>query len=338
MKCKLKRLGLPLVIGILFVLPVLDYLHYRHNTAFTGMSSSGIYEYWVSCVTKIGEFNLGLLNINEPFYLPDQFYQHYLWFLSLLILFFIILGGVCFLKKNWVFSQFNPNKYTQNSGYSLLKVFLLSGMVLSGYYYAVIQFVPSESTFFTMGNIIQLQPARLGLYFGGFLLGILSFTKHWFNNDKTPTTVAKAGSTTLLLLLGTILIGKMYFDMAVPSFELQLTYALTYNFLCLSCLLLLITTAKKYWNTPSRTHQKITLNSYNMYLFHYVPIIIVQLLLSSITTIPALIKSLIVFCITLVICFGLSEYIVRPLHVKIKLTQQKIKKYLFVQRLEVRAS
>jgi hypothetical protein len=323
-KCKLKRLGFPLIIGMLFVLPILDYLYYRHNTSYIGVPSSGLSEYWVSCVTKIGEFNLGLLNINEPFYMPDQFYQHYLWFLSLLIVFFIALGGFYLLKKDWIFSPYQPTERTRIFGKSFLKVFVLSGILLSGYYYAVIQFVPSEATFFTMGNIIQLQPARLGLYFGGFLLGVFAFSRHWFKNDETPTTVTKAGLITFLLLVGTIFVGKMYFDAIIPSSELQLTFALTYNFLCLSSLLLLITTAKKYWNTPSKTHQKLTLNSYNIYLFHYTPIIIIQLLLSNITVVPSVIKSLIVFSMTLVICFGLSEYIVRPLHTKIKLVQQKI--------------
>ena len=322
--CKLKRLGLPLIVGILFVLPILDYLHYRHTATFSGTSSSGLSEYWISCVTKIGEFNLGLLNISEPFYLPDQFYQHYLWFLSLLIVFFVALSVFCLLKKGFGYPRTKASEYSRVFGKSFQKVFILSGFLLSGYYYAIIQFVPSEATFFTIGNIIQLQPARLGLYFGGFLLGIFAFTRNWFKNDETPTTVFKAGSVTTLLLLGTILIGKLYFDSVIPSSEIQFTFALTYNFLCLSTLLLLITAAKKYWNTPSKTHQKLTLNSYNIYLFHYAPIIIIQLLLSSVTTIPALIKSVIVFTMTLIICFGLSEYVVRPLHCKVKIIQQKI--------------
>lgn len=321
---KLKRLGLPLIIGILFVLPILDYIHYRHSATFSGVASSGLSEYWISCVTKIGEFNLGLLNINDPFYMPDQFYQHYLWFLSVLIVFFIALSGFYFLKKEWIFDQTKSSKQSQIFGKSFQKVFILSGILLSGYYYVIIQFVPSEATFFTMGNIIQLQPARLGLYFGGFLLGIIAFTKNWFKNEEIPTTVFKAGSATVLLLLGTILTGKLYFDSVIPSSEVQLAFALMYNFLCLSTLLLLITTAKKYWNTPSKAHQKLTLNSYNIYLFHYAPIIIIQLLLSSESTIPAIIKSIIVFTMTLIICFGLSEYIVRPLHYKIKTIQQKI--------------
>ncbi|UCH38276.1 MAG: acyltransferase family protein [Candidatus Bathyarchaeota archaeon] len=323
--CKLKRLGLPLIVGILFVLPILDYLHYRHTVTFSGTPSSGISEYWISCVTKIGEFNMGLLNIHEQFYMPDQFYQHYLWFLSLLIVFFVVLSGFYFLKKEWVYNPSNTSEHSRVFGKSFQKVFFISGLLLSGYYYAIIQFVPSEATFFTMGNIIQLQPARLGLYFGGFLLGIFAFTKNWFKNDEAPTTVFKAGSTTIILLVGTILIGKLYFESLIPSSEIQLSFALMYNFLCLSTLLLLITTAKKYWNTPSKTHQKLTLNSYNIYLFHYAPIIIIQLLLSSITTIPAVIKSVIVFSITLIICFGLSQYIVRPMLRKLKDIHQNIR-------------
>ena len=322
--CKLKRLGLPLLVGILFVLPILDYLLFQHTATSADIPSSGLSEYWISCVTKIGEFNLGLLNINKPFYMPDQFYQHYLWFLSLLIVFFVALSGFYLLKKDWIYTQTPLSKHSRVFGKSFQKVFIFSGILLSGYYYAIIQFVPSESTFFTMGNIIQLQPARLGLYFGGFLLGIFAFTRNWFKSDELPTTVFKAGSMTALLLLGTILIGKLYFDSVIPTSEIQFTFALIYNFLCLSTLLLLITAAKKYWNTPSKTHQKLTLNSYNIYLFHYAPIIIIQLLLSSVTTVPAIIKSIIVFTMTLIICFGLSNYIVRPLQSKVKIIQQKI--------------
>ncbi len=149
---KLKRLGLPLIIGILFVLPILDYIHYRHSATFSGVASSGLSEYWISCVTKIGEFNLGLLNINDPFYMPDQFYQHYLWFLSVLIVFFIALSGFYFLKKEWIFDQTRFSKQSQIFGKSFQKLFILSGILLSGYYYVIIQFVPSEATFFTMGR------------------------------------------------------------------------------------------------------------------------------------------------------------------------------------------
>lgn len=307
-KCKFKRLGIPLIFGILLVLPILDYFQFLFETPNIAFSSTSLFEYWGRCVRKVGEFNLGLINIHESFNMFDQIYLHHFWFLSLLISFFTIFVVFYGLKKDWFKSKSSVTEGRSVFGKSFFILLAFFGFVQSGYYLLSLQFVPTEGTFFTLGNMIQFQPARLGMYFGYFLLGVYAYSRNWFRNHETPTTVSKSGLITLSLSLGTVLVGSRILGFSSPSFGLHLVFSLFYNFLCLSFLFFLISITIKYWNQPSFNNHRLIRNSYNIYLLHYIPAVVLPVLLSGWIGVPAIIKSTIVFIGSFLISYSISEY------------------------------
>jgi hypothetical protein len=230
-----------------------------------------------------------------------------------LISFFVIFAIFYVLKRKWFKNESSIKENRSVFGKSFFILLLFFGLIESGYYLLSLQFVPTEGTFFTLGNLIQFQPARLGMYFGYFLLGIYAYSRNWFRNYNTPTTVTKSGLITLSLSFGTVLAGSRLLGFSSPSFGLHLVFALFYNFLCLSFLIFLISITIKYWNRPSFTRHRLSQNSYKIYLLHYIPAVVIPALLSGWIGVPIIMKSIIVFFGSFLISYGFSEYGIRLL-------------------------
>jgi hypothetical protein len=308
-KCKFKRLVIPLIFGALFVLPILDYFKFFFENPNITFSSVSLFEYWVRCVHKISEFNFGLINIQKLFNIQEQFYLHHFWFLSLLLSFFTIFLVLYRLKKDWFKSNVTQsgNSFSKSSFVPLI----FFGLVESVYYSLSILFVPTEATFLTLGNLIQFQPARLGTYFGYFLLGIYGHSRNWFRNQLTQISVSKSVLITLSLSLGTVMVRTRILGLSSPSFGLYLVFSLFYNFLCLSFLFSLISITTKYWNRPTFNNHRLIRNSYKIYLLHYIPAVVIPVLISGWIGVPSIIKSIIVFIGSILISYSISEYGVR---------------------------
>ncbi|SLM28871.1 putative Acyltransferase family protein [Desulfamplus magnetovallimortis] len=85
-KAKFKRLGLPVLICFPIVTPLFQFIyHYRSSNVLIYKS---FYSYWVEYMQIAGEFYTGvILSFNRP-------HQSHLWFISLLLLFFIMFGFI----------------------------------------------------------------------------------------------------------------------------------------------------------------------------------------------------------------------------------------------------
>lgn len=88
LKGKLRRLGIPWLVCILTICPILPLnYHFTRN----GLSLSMSYgELWVVLFRNAADFNIGLIVSMNELMINNQFYQRYMWFFSLL--FFFILN------------------------------------------------------------------------------------------------------------------------------------------------------------------------------------------------------------------------------------------------------
>lgn len=315
LKSKLKRLGIPLLLISIFLLPFLDYIHYYTQSVNREILLTNFIEYWLSTIGKIIEFDIGLLDLSTYSYMTEQFYLRYAWFLSILLAFSFIFSFIYVIWKKWLnrIDQDvgnDKNTYTEKETMIIL---ILSGVIIGTTYFIVDYYTSIGNAFFTLGNIVQFQPIKLGMYTSYFSLGIYAHSKKWFVDNKPLATVKVSAIATSILSIIMILTGRAYFRDANHSFTLSLGFAYSLAFLGLSFLVLFTSLALKYWNQTSSFHQKVAPNSYRMYLVHYIPVMIFPLLLSDWTGIIAEIKFILIFIASVLVTYGISQHILRPL-------------------------
>jgi fucose 4-O-acetylase-like acetyltransferase len=326
LKGKVKRLGIPMFLIILLVLPALDYLHYYIQSLAHGIPAVGYIEYWLLAISKIMEFNVGLLDMSTYSYMTDQFYMRYAWFLSELLVFMVIFSLLYVIKKRWL-DRVNTTKIGEkiSTRESAWKIIILTGIMISLSYFLVDYFTPAGMAFFTIGNIIQFQPVKLGMFAGYFALGLIIYSGKWFSNGIPLASLKKSVLVIALLSIAIILIGRMYVRDTSHSPILYMLFALTFTFLGLAFLILLTSLALKYWNRPSLFQREVVPNSFSMYLVHYIPVMILPLLLSGLS-IPAEIKWIVVSTASILISYGISRYVLKPMPLMFSNARRKLKK------------
>ena len=315
-KNKIKRLGIPLLVIILFVLPILDYFHYYTQSIELGVVPFDFVEYWLLSIRKMLEFKVGLLDLSTYSYMNDQFYMRYVWFLSELFLFMVFFCFIYVVWRKWIGREHSTTPimkkvYSQGKN---LELFILFGSGIALSYFLVDFLTPAQRTFFTLGNLIQFQPIKLGTFVGYFALGIYGNSRKWFTNGKPLASIKFSAIITFLLSIGMILIGRIYFRQNNPSVVIYLGFALMLSFLGLSLLVLWTSLAIKYWNQPSSFHKKVPPNSYQMYLVHYIPIMIFPVFLGNMIGIIAEVKFVITFLVSLIASYGIAEYFLTPMN------------------------
>ena len=87
---KLKRLGIPWLVITTLVLPALDYIHYHTQSLTTGLGPRSFGRHWWLAMARMGRFYIGPMDMSAYLDMTQHFYQCYMWFISLLLLFFVI--------------------------------------------------------------------------------------------------------------------------------------------------------------------------------------------------------------------------------------------------------
>ena len=92
---KLKHLGIPIVLGSVFIGPMLPYIGYWSQN-FEGLESTGYWSFWFNYMKSFGHpHTTGGFVAAEPVF----YYQHYWFILALLSMFFIFAPMYALWKK-----------------------------------------------------------------------------------------------------------------------------------------------------------------------------------------------------------------------------------------------
>lgn len=281
---KLKRLGVPWLICILTICPIVPLIYHYTRDKFT--VSSSYWDLWVELMGNAAEFDIGIILSMNGLMETNQFYQRYMWFVSVLLLFFIIFSAVYGLRRNW-FNSFDQCAIPKTPSVLrticiLLAVGLLTFLGSSMIIQAMLSLVTNLSTpepLFTLGNVVQFRPSRIFLFIVYFIFGILTFKYKWIERNKFPGHLP-----TWIVSFVIILISFFYArDLMLhgpenlKQFLAPMMFWFFLNFLTISTLGLSISLALKYWNRPTAKNQNLASNSYNMYLAHYLFVIVFQL-------------------------------------------------------------
>lgn len=310
-KGKLIRLGVPWLIITLFLLPMLDYLHYWNTAVNRGAAVRGYAEHWLLSIQKIAEFKTGRMNMSAYLDMAEHFYQRYMWFISLLIIFFAVFALLYIINKRIIHPAIDE-AHRNNSMYIPLALtgFLTILLFALARIFLFSDFMDMLNGWFTIGNIIQFQSGKLIIYACFFGLGVYGYSRNWFilSNGFGRPWIWLLGCLLLLGLIGFVAIHKT----DTVSIPFLAAIIILYPLWSLSFLGLFISFTTKHWNMSTKINMDLAENSYNMYLVHYIFPMTLPLLLSAWQDGPVFVKFLIVALATLVLSYAVSRYIVKP--------------------------
>jgi hypothetical protein len=79
----------------------LDYIHYYTQSIGKGLSPRNYGTHLWLGIKKFAEFYIGPMRMSEYLDMTEHFYQRYMWFLSLLLLFFIVFWLLYEARAKW---------------------------------------------------------------------------------------------------------------------------------------------------------------------------------------------------------------------------------------------
>lgn len=316
---KLRRLGIPWLVCTLFIGPVLPLVyHFTRNGLSLPFSYAAI---WLAVMKNALSLNFGILPPMTTVMQHDLFYQRYMWFISLLMVFFLIFALVYTFKKDWFQARKKTIGPGQSSPRSPVKTIISIGMltflgsiVLIGTMFAFTDGVSNPESWFTLGNVIQFRVSRIFLHITYFTLGILSYKSNWINQGRF------SGNTKNWMLSFAVVLGAYYCTyylmMSTADSTLEKCYGLLMwlclNFYTITALGLSISIGLKYGQRQTPLTRTLAANSYNLYLSHYLLVIGFQLVLYMLPGIPALLKFILVSILSIICGCLVSRYLIKP--------------------------
>jgi glucan biosynthesis protein C len=314
---RFKRLGIPWLVVTILVLPVLDYIHYYTQSISKGVSPRNYGTHlWLS-IKKIAEFHVGPMRMSEYLDMTEHYYQRYLWFLPLLLLFSIVFWLLNKGREKWGRVSERPIREETASNRSVYRALVWVGL-LSILLFAMIKSLlsspadPFDMAWFSLGNLVQFETAKLAFYIPYFGLGVYAYSRKWFTSGKDLGRAWIWGLICFFLMVVNMLVGRSMSRAAEPSIGLQLAFVVLYPLWTLSFLGTFTAFASRRWNHAGPLGRELGANSYNMYLVHYVFVMTLPLLLSAWVGGPVLVKFGIVALATILLSLGISKYVVKP--------------------------
>lgn len=288
---RFKRLGLPLIFGLLVIMPVLMYFYYIN---FRHYGNIAFFDYYFSIYFGFGEMPDGWTG---PVF-PDMQFGH-LWFIEHLLIYALLYVLFYRLLKDKISFRFLKDMNN-------VKLFTIA-MIVSILTFAVRIKYPIDHWEGLLG-FIQLEYAHLPQYASFFFLGILAFKYKWW--DKMSVSFG-----TVWLIIGVILAAARYFTNIVPYSQggfnsINLVYSFFETFLCFGLGFGLIFFFKTALNKTNPFMKILADNSFAVYIFHLPMAVLMQYLFTSADLTPVM-KFMVVSIMTMISTFLFSMLIRR---------------------------
>ena len=158
LKDKFIRLGIPLLIAIIFIVPLYCYITQHKKPGGQQLLSYG--QFWIDWIKNASDFHTGFL---YPDTMNLSFNHSAYWFISLLLFFFIVFGIIYALKER-LFPSSSIQEKT-HSGKTMLLVMIFTGflsIIISGL--NPIFPYPYPDPWVIIASVLQFQAWRLSAY------------------------------------------------------------------------------------------------------------------------------------------------------------------------------
>jgi glucan biosynthesis protein C len=306
LKDKFIRLGVPWLIGVIFIAPISIYIaSYKLYPMSYG-------QFWINWIKSASNFYIGFLytQINPVLVPIGRFDQTAYWFISLLLFFFIIFGIIYALKKR-LFPSSSTHEKT-HSGKTMLLVILFVGflcIIMS----TLVSIIPSPypAPWVVIASVLQFQSWRLSTFIIFFALGVYAFSKNWFVKENFPGHPLLWITICIIICFGFVVcLSNLISNQA--NKPIIIMFMFLSSFLRVTLLIAFTSFSVRYWNRPHKINETLAANSYNIYLVHLPLVVVLQLLMVNLVGTSSLIKFGIVFSLSFLMSYAISKYAIKP--------------------------
>jgi glucan biosynthesis protein C len=167
----------------------------------------------------------------------------------------------------------------------------------------------SIDTWFTHWYVLVFQPARVPLYIGYFVLGIIAYLNGWFTAEGyKPRLVPWSG---LWVVSGLLYLGNRLSPSAGQSpFMIEAENVMLFNAFCLSSLMAGAALFQRYVNGTGRFWKSLAASSYGIYYIH--PLILYPFAYIFVgIAIPLYLKATVVIVVGILLSWAISALVLR---------------------------
>jgi len=261
------------------------------------------------------------------------FNMQHAWFMSLL---FFLTPAVVVLSLLFKRKRFEPRKADSKK-----KIFVTTILfaVLLGFVFAAVHvyYVAHHITYVAwliVGKVMQFQVGKIWVLIPLFLLGLYVYQKDWLTRSDIGSWKMWGGMAVIFLLLYTLLShagilpvleaitramehNMLFADQtAVPAAapSAKLAFLSTWFLMPPACIFLLmffLSFAKRFFNTPNDVTTFCSKHSINVYILHFIPVLILQYSLLNVP-VPSIFKVIFMMILIIPACLWLSHRLVYP--------------------------
>lgn len=260
-KSKSKRLLIPWTIITFFILPNLDFIAYKFN----GLGDLNYFNYlllsWKSILTP----KLGNLSMETFIPLTQQFYQRYMWFLTLLYFIYLLYPVI--------------NRAVNKKGnMNIIKHFILTIFA----FFIIFGILKSGLNWFSFFNILQFQPAKAVIYLSLFILGDKAFKASKFINYGLTNRNWYNLVAFILFFVSSFVLSIIISKTDNITSILRILFSITYTGVSFFSIIYFINLGFNKWNKEKSIFNNITDLSFNIYLVHYIWVMLIPILIHNI--------------------------------------------------------
>ena len=304
---KLFTLGIPYLLCIFFLGPVMPYLGY-YSQSFNGLHTDSYWQFWFSLIAD----GFGTEITSVVFTTNQQFHPMHFWFLSLLLQFFLIFTITHAAWTKWgpkPAPEITPVDTSTDSQRVNVQTLLLAAFCMIVFQGLVgLLDLPGGLIF----GILKIDPFSISTHGGFFAFGVFACSQGWFIRLKPPGWWAFCTFSAITIALATLgiwLFRTMSDD--IPGYVFSFLYPVWMTMGGIWFLTVMVGLTYRYMNNPSAMNTLLARASYPVYLIHYPLILVFRLILIDVDF-PTVAKFFIVLILAASSSLLLAHYLLRP--------------------------
>jgi len=306
---KMRQLVAPAVLVVLFLNPLIVYVWGRTHFPGSAEYPRSLADWWLFQLRRIGSFHLDELGC------PASYFFAHVWFVSVLMLFFVVLAVGCAVKRTLrpTAAETTPRRASR---FTVIAALLLTG-VLTGAIASAVRILLPEVGFcwVVILGLIEFRSPDVVFHVGYFLLGLFAFRGRWFARPRPFGPVWPWLASCLLITAAYLGVTQRMLELHPPPSPRPAPFLAAFwmlrGLVCVTFTGLLIAVAEKYWNRPSRIGERMAATSYHVYLIHLPLVVSLQFLLAGAVEAPAIVQFGLVAVVSIGLSFAVCELLVR---------------------------